>query len=129
MKRVIPLTVVVFCALVAPGNVAGRDSLGERAGQLLTNVIEHYRNGELESAWESYRAFFDDPSNRNVDANAFGLCFYRQECPALGALAFILGKPEEEAGGFRSFCPDWEDVLDTGGLGSDERTEAFFVEQ
>ena len=107
-KRAIAITAVLFIALVAPDGVTGNDSLGKQAGALLDRVIEHYQNGELEAAWEAYRAFFDHPENNDVDIDAFGRCFYRQDCPALGPLAFILGKSESEAGDFRSFCPDWE---------------------
>ncbi len=107
-KHAIGFAAVLFVALVAPGHVTGNDSLGKQAGALLDRVIEHYQNGELERAWEAYRAFFDHPENSDVDIDAFGRCFYRQDCPALGPLAFILGKSESEAGDFRSFCPDWE---------------------
>ena len=107
-KRAIAIATVLFVALVAPGHVTGNDSLGKQAGALLDRVVEHYQNGELEAAWEAYRAFFDHPENSDVDVDAFGRCFYRQDCPALGPLAFILGKSESEAGDFRSFCPDWD---------------------
>ena len=129
-KRAIAIATVLFVALVAPGHVTGNDSLGEQAGALLDRVVEHYQNGELEAAWEAYRAFFDHPENRNVDVDAFGRCFYQQKCPALGPLAFILGKSEAEAGNFRSFCPDWGNHgigdLDADKLGEPEQTMRKF---
>lgn len=117
MKRIreFAVAIISFAALVAPGSLAGRDHLGLHAGALLEEVIKHYQNGELEQAWEAYREFFDKPSNGNVEIDAFGRCFYRQECPALGMLAFVLGKSETDAGNFRNFCPSWEN-LDTGHL-------------
>lgn len=119
------IAIVVLIALAAAGRVAGRDhSDSKQAGELLESVIEHYQNGELERTWESYRAFFDHPENSNVDVGVFGRCFFLQECPSLGALAFILGKSEAEAGAFRKFCPEWKD-RDRGDLSADEIAEAY----
>ena len=126
MKRGIPAISIaagLYAALFATGCTTLRDTSGERAGELLERVIEHYRNGELEPAWEAYVAFFEDPGRNNVSVTAFGECFYRQKCPTLGALADILGKPESAAGDFRNFCPDWEG-RDTGDLGTAEIREA-----
>ena len=121
---------MLVVAMVAPGHAAGRNATGTRAGELLENVIKHYQDGELEHAWDAYRKFFDDPTNRNVGVNAFGRCFYQQQCPALGLLAFVLGKSEAEAGNFQSFCPDWEHLgigdLNADQLGESERTMRGF---
>ena len=121
----------LLVALMVPGLEAGHhDSSGRHAGLLLERVIAHYQTGELERAWDAYRAFFNDPSNRNVRVNAFGRCFYQQECPALGILAYVLGKSETEAGNFRGFCPDWENLgigdLDADELGESEKTMRGF---
>lgn len=128
--RVIPIAAILFAAIMVPGDVAGRQSLGKHSGALLDRVIENYQNGELERAWEAYQAFFDDQSNRNVSVDAFGRCFFQQECPALGLLAFILGKSETDAGNFQSFCPDWEHLgigdLNADQLGASERTMKGF---
>ena len=118
------LVKIVLVALVAPGSVAGRDSMDDgHGGALLETVIEHYQRGELEPAWEAYRQFFSHPSNRNVEVEAFGNCFYRQQCPNLGTLGFILGKSEAEAGDFGEFCPDWE-ASDTSDFTAQQIAEA-----
>ncbi len=101
---------VLLAALAASGNVVGRDidlPPGKQAGELLERVIEQYQKGELEGAWEAYRAFFNHPGKNNVSADAFGRCFYRSNCPGIGVLGSILQKQEESAGDFRDFCPDW----------------------
>ena len=124
-KHAIGIAAVLFVALVAPGHATGNDASGERAGALLEKVMEHFQNGELDPAWEAYAAFFDDPGNKSVSVKAFGRCFYEQECPALGLLAFVLGKSEADAGDYRSFCPDWNGnaplVESPDGLSKDER--------
>lgn len=123
LARAISIAAVLSFSPAAPGDVAGRGSLGDRqAGALLESVINHHQNGELERAWEAYRAFFDHPSSRNVDIEVFNRCFFRQECPSLGALAYVLGKSEAEAGAFRNFCPDWKDA-ERGDLSADEAAE------
>ena len=110
-------------ALLAPGVAAGRDAPGTSPGELLESVIKHYRNGELERAWEAYRAFFSHPGNGDVDVNAFGNCFYKGECPAVGLLAHVLGKHEAEADDLRSFCPTWEGA-DASGHTEEQLIEA-----
>ena len=123
LTQAISIAAILSFPLAASGDVAGRGALGDRqAGELLESVIEHYQKGEFEPAWEAYRAFFDHPSNRNVDIEVFSRCFFRKECPPLGALAFILGKSEAEAGAFRNFCPDWKDAA-SGDLSEDEIAE------
>ena len=117
--RTVPLAIMVLCAIVTHGCTAVHDSLSERAGQQLEQVIAYYQNGELESAWEAYSAFFNHPSNSDVNVDAFGRCFFIQECPPLGALAYILGKSEADAGNFHDFCPDWQG-LDKTGLSEEE---------
>ena len=125
LVRAVSIAAILSFAPAAPGDVTGRSLLGNRAaGALLESVIEHYQNGEFEPAWEAYRAFFDHPSNRDVDIEVFSRCFFRQECPPLGALAYILGKSEAEAGAFRSFCPDWKNA-DAGDLGADEIAQIY----
>ena len=128
LARAISIAAILSFAPAAPaasGDVAGRGALGNKqAGALLESVIEHYRNGEFELAWEAYRTFFDHPSNRNVGIEAFSRCFFRQKCPPLGALAFILGKSKAEAGAFQSFCPDWKDA-DAGDLDAGEIAEIY----
>lgn len=121
--RGILVAAIVCVAWAAPGDVAGGGLADDHGGALLDSVIEHYRQGELESAWEAYRLFFSDPSNRDVDIGSFGRCFYRQDCPEVGTLAYILGKSEAEAGDFRAFCPDWKG-LETVELG-DEDVDGF----
>lgn len=110
--RGIPVAAMLCLATAFPGDAAGASQADDHGGALLDRVIEHYRQGELERAWDAYRLFFSDPSNRNVDVGSFGRCFYRQDCPEVGTLAYILGKSEAEAGDFRAFCPDWKG-LDT----------------
>ena len=114
MKRgVSPISIAagLAVALLATGCTFMRDTSGERAGELLERVIEHYQNGELEPAWDAYAAFFADPGRNNVSVTAFGHCFYQSSCPALGVLASVLGKSEAEAGDFRGFCPDWNGLV------------------
>ena len=101
---------MLLAALAASGNAVGRDidlPPGKQAGELLERVIEQYQKGELEGAWEPYRAFFNHPGKNNVSADAFGRCFYQSNCPGIGVLGSILQKQEESAVDFRDFCPDW----------------------
>ena len=114
-------TVSAWLALLAPGFTAGREAPNASPGELLESVMKHYRNGELEPAWEAYREFFAHPGNGDVDVHAFGNCFYKGECPSVGHLAHVLGRDQSEAENLRSFCPTWEAVWE--GADPDEYTE------
>ena len=110
-----------WLALLAPGFTAGREAPDASPGELLESVMKHYRDGELESAWEAYQAFFAHPGNGDVDVHAFGNCFYKAECPSVGRLAHVLGRDRSEADDLRSFCPTWETVWEDAD--PDEYTE------
>ena len=112
-----------WLALLVPGFTAGREAPDASPGELLESVMKHYRDGELEPAWEAYRAFFTHPENGDVDVHAFGNCFYKGECPSVGLLAHVLGRDRIEADDLLSFCPTWEG-LDRGNYTDEQVSEA-----
>ena len=76
------------------------------AEPLLDEVMAAYRAGDLNGAWEAFRAFFDHPARNDLHVDAFVDCFYEQGCPQPGAVGRILGKPRADLRErIEGFCP------------------------
>ncbi len=109
---IVPLALTLF----ALGSCAGRESVSVAAspspGMLLDGAISNFQGGNLEAAWNDFRAFFSHPGNADVEVDAYLRCFGYNLCPEFGVLGFILGKGIADAGDFQAFCPDWENSFD-----------------
>lgn len=112
----LPAVVPLMLTLFALGSCAGRDSAPIPAspspGMLLDGAISNFQGGNLEAAWNDFRAFFSHAGNADVEVDAYLRCFGYNLCPEFGVLGFILGKGIGDAGDFQAFCPDWENSFD-----------------
>ena len=76
------------------------------AENLLGEVIDTYRIGDLHGAWDAFTSFLDHPSRNELHIDAFTDCFNDRKCPQVGALGRILGIPRTElAVRITGFCP------------------------
>ena len=72
---------------------------------LLSQVIATYRIGDLDAAWDHYMAFFRHPDRNELDYREFVDCFFLEQCPDIGVLGQIIGKPRAEPANIETFCP------------------------
>ncbi len=72
---------------------------------LLRQVIATYRVGDFEGAWDRYTAFFRHPGRNELDYREFVDCFFLEQCPDIGVLGQIIGKPRAEPANLETFCP------------------------
>ena len=73
--------------------------------ELLRQVIETYRIGDFEGAWNSYMEFFRHPQRNELDYSAFVDCYLFEQCPDVGVLGEILGRPRNALANLETFCP------------------------
>lgn len=72
---------------------------------LLRQVIATYRIGDFETAWDRYTAFFRHSGRDELDYREFVDCFFLGQCPDIGVLGQIIGKPRAEPANLETFCP------------------------
>ena len=93
---------------------------------LLRQVISTYRVGDLESAWDHYMAFFRHPGRNELDYREFVDCFYLEQCPDVGVLGQIIGKPRDQPANLETFCPRLRrDPEDTDRMTRAKRREMY----
>ena len=85
-----------------------------------------YRGGNFQEAWDSYMAFFRHPQRNELDYMAFVNCFVLEQCPDVGVLGQIIGKPRAEPANLETFCPRLrKDPDDTERMAKAERREMY----
>ncbi len=93
---------------------------------LLRQVIATYRVGDFEAAWDHYMAFFRHPGRNELDYRAFVDCFFLEQCPDVGVLGQIIGKPRAEPTNLETFCPRLRrDPKDTEPMTRAERRKMY----